>query len=518
MRWPSSRPSPAAAGKTGGRKPPMPFSDSPEQLLDACRTYHRNVALAHLDAPPGSMRDAGVAEAAAQAEPACTMPALQAFAQHSANAPATQQPAMRRLHAWGLGMHVQQRLRPAWQAAQSRFDGATCYVEEEAIPLRHAFACMAAERRRDQRAAVESAVVAQLGAVNEAFEANFEAHRRAAADLDFESADGLWRRIAVIDGAAQQDAATEVLEETREIYLDLLAWAARQRLHLPLSQLRRHDVLALFTFAEYQPYYQPGAVVPAMQACCRHMGLDPNADGRLSWRQRPAPFGPPEAVALHVPDDVVLAYPPVGGVKGAELWASALGRALAWAHADPDLPLDRRLLADPAIVESSACLLAELVAHPDWLRHYLSVHVDENYRLWRRLDRLYRLRRQLGRFLFTRHLYTADSLAGAADIYRDLMMEACCVDYAPEYYLLDVDWRYESIAALWSRSLACVLLATLHQQFAADWFRNPDSGAWLRHHWSAALGESMPDLLQRHLDAPAWTAALFAEMLSEERS
>lgn len=496
----------------------MASSDSPQQLLDACKTYHRNVASAHLDTPPGGARDAKVAEAAAQTEPACTIPALQAFAQHSANAPAAQQSAMRRLNAWGLGMHVQQRLRPAWQAAQSRFDGAACYVEEEAIPLRRAFAYMAAERRRDQRAAVELAVVAQLGTVNEAFEANFEAHRRAAADLDFESPDVLWRRIAVMDAAAQQDTATEVLEATREIYVDLLAWAVKQRLHLPLSQLRRHDVLALFTFAEYQPYYQPGTLVPAMQACCRHMGLDPNADGRLTWRQRPAHFGPPEALALHLPDEVVLAYSPVSGVKEAELWGGALGRALTWVHADPDLPLAHRLLAEPAIVEGSASLLAELVAHPDWLRHYLAVSVDENYRLWRRLDRLYRLRRQLGRFLFTRHLYTTDSLAGAADVYRDLMMEACCVDYAPEYYLLDVDWHYESVTALWSRSLACLLLETLHQQFAADWFRNPDSGAWLRHYWSGVLGESVRDLLQRHADAPEWTAALLAELLSEERS
>ena len=97
------------------------------------------------------------------------------------------------------------------------------------------------------------------------------------------------------------------------------------------------------------------------------------------------------------------------------------------------------------------------------------------------------------------------------------MMEACCVDYAPEYYLLDVDWHYESVAAPWSRALACALMETLHQQFAADWFRNPDSGAWLRHFWFSALGEPVNDLLQRHLDASEWTAALFAELLSEER-
>ena len=246
------------------------------------------------------------------------------------------------------------------------------------------------------------------------------------------------------------------------------------------------------------------------------MGLDPDADGRLTWRERPAHFGPPEALALHVPDDVILAYPPVSGVKGAELWAGALGRALlVGPRRTRTCLLAHRLLADPAIVRRSACLLAELVAHPDWLRHYLSVHVDENYRLWRRLDRLYRLRRQMGRFLFTRHLYTTDSLAAAAEVYRDLMMEACCVDYAPEFCLLDADWHYESVAALWSQRLALGVVDELRRRFSADWFRNPDSGAWLRQYWSAALGQPVSELLGSHLDDAQWTAARFAEVLAE---
>ena len=495
----------------------MASSDTPIQLLDACEVYHRNVALAHLDTPPGSERDARLAEAIIQTQSACSLTALRESASLGARATEAQQPALQRLNAWGLGMHVQQRLQPAWHAARSRLNGATCYVDERALPLRQGFGHMANERRRDQRAAIESAIVAQLGTVNEGYEAYFEEHRRVATDLDFNSADLLWSGVSGIDAAAQQDAATEVLEETREIYVDLLTWAVKQRLRLTLGELRRHDILAMFTFAEYQHYYQPDVLVPAMQACCRHMGLDPNADGRLIWRERPAQFGPPEALGLQVPEEVVLAYPPVTGVKGAELWASALGRALLWASADADLPLAHRLLADPAIAEATAQLFAGLVAHPDWLRHYLAVWADEDYVLWRRLDRLYRLRRQLGRFLFTRHIYSTDSLAGAAEIYRDVMMEACCVDYAPEFYLLDVDWHYESAGAMWSQSLTFVLEENLRRQFSADWFRNPESGDWLRQYWSSALGEPVKKLLQRHLNASEWSAALLAEMLGEAR-
>lgn len=495
----------------------MASIDTPTQLLDVCEAYRRNIALAHLDTPPGAARNDRLTEAMAQTQSACLSSAFHEPASLGTGVREAERPALRRLNAWGLGMHVQLQLRPAWHAAQARLLGATCYVDEEALPLRQGFAYMAAERRRDQRAAIESAVTAQLGAVNESFETYFEEHRRAAADLDLDSADSLWSCVAGIDAAAQQDAVTNVLEETREVYVDLLTWAVKQRLRMGLSQLRRHDVLAMFTFDEYQHYYQPGVLVPAMQACCRHMGLDPNADGRLTWRERSAHFGPPEALGIQIPAEVVLAYPPVTGVKSAELWASALGRALSWVHADIDLPLAYRLLADPAITGASAQLLADLVAHPDWLRHYLAVWADQDYSLWRRLDLLYRLRRQLARFLFTRHIYTADSLTGAAETYRDLMMEACCVDYAPEYYLLDVDWHYESVSALWSQSLSFALLENLRRQFSSDWFRNPESGAWLRQYWSSSLAEPVSDLLQRHLDGSEWTAPLFAEMLADVR-
>jgi hypothetical protein len=75
--------------------------------------------------------------------------------------------------------------------------------------------------------------------------------------------------------------------------------------------------------------------------------------------------------------------------------------------------------------------------------------------------------------LYTRHLYTANSLAGASEAYRDIMMDACHVDYPQEYYLLDWDWDYTSLTVLRGWSLTAALLGALHEQFAADWFRNP---------------------------------------------
>jgi hypothetical protein len=245
------------------------------------------------------------------------------------------------------------------------------------------------------------------------------------------------------------------------------------------------------------------------------MGLDPRVDGRLVPRRRADIFGLPDAVAVRIPDEIVLSHGQVSGLKGAEAYASAYGRALLWAYTSEDLPEVARCLGDQAMPAGNAQLLAEMVALPAWLQHYLRVSVDGNYRPWRHLDRLYRLRRQLGRFLYTRHLYHHASLAGAQEAYREIMQDACQVDHAAAYYLLDWDWQYTSLTFLRSWGMAYGVLAAVQQQFAVDWFRDPEAGEWLCALWRQALGERVEDLWQR-LYGTAWEASLFAALLTNE--
>jgi hypothetical protein len=413
-------------------------------------------------------------------------------------------------------MQVQRAILPRQRTLQAHLRTTTCLVDEEPIPLLAGFSAMAGESRRDRRAAIEAAVGEQLEASHDLFAARFEALRQIAAVLEYASLESLWADIVLVDPATLEDFVVRVLEATQGVYIDLLAWAVKQRLGVPLGQLRRHDVLTLFSFAEYQQYYQPGSLPPSLQASLHDMGLDPYADGRLVRRERAPEFGPPVALAVQIPDEVVLCYPnQTGGVQGVAAYASAYGRALLWAYTSPDLPLVQRLLGDAALLTSNAQLLAELIASPRWLRHYMQISVDGDYWLWRRLDRLYRLRRQLGRFLYTRYVSTAESLVGAPDAYREIMMTACQVDYAPAYYLADWDWQYASVAFCRGWYLAVVLIEAVRQQCGYDWFWNPDSGAWLRQYWHGAFGSNLEALLQS-LSGTSWEATLFADMLTQE--
>jgi hypothetical protein len=129
---------------------------------------------------------------------------------------------------------------------------------------------------------------------------------------------------------------------------------------------------------------------------------------------------------------------------------------------------------------------------------------------------LYRLRRQLGRFLYARYLSTAGTLAGASEAYREIMMQTCQVDYPAAYYLVDWDWQYTSLAFLRGWSVAYGLLEAIQQQFDADWFRHPEAGGWLRTYWHGALGESVADLLT-HFWGSNWDASHVAARLISDQ-
>src|SRR5262245_530814 len=306
----------------------MAVHNLPEHLVQTCAAYQRDIALICLDTPPGDRRDARLAEAMAHWGEAYTPATLEALQSQLTAVPASYQETLTRLRAWALYMYVRSALLPMQREIQTRQRTTVCLVDEEPIPLRASFNAMATETRRERRAAIEAAVVLELGTLNELFEAQFKALTTVAEPLGYATSEALWTAILPVEPATYQDIAAQILEHTQQVYADLLTWAVRRRLRLPPGQLRRHDILALFTFPEYQTYYQPGTVIPGLQTWLRELGLDPYVDGRLTWRERAAPFGPPAALALHIPDEIVLSYAQTGGLKDAEAVASASGRAL----------------------------------------------------------------------------------------------------------------------------------------------------------------------------------------------
>ncbi len=487
-----------------------------QQWIEMYVAYHRSVALAGLDEPLGDKREARLVEAIEQGADLYAESALSDLQHVIDDTPEAQRGPWQRLRHWGLMMSMRMAMLAPRRTLQAQQRSLTCRVDDELIPVVASFSHIAAETRRDRRAAIEAAATAQLATLDEYFDTQVSVARDAANRLGYASLDHLWGDILGVDLEALQDVATSLLQETEVAYNDLLTWASQRHLRLTPAELRRHDMLTLFTFPDYQKYYQPGFIETALQDCLRDMAIDPRVDGRLQWRERDATFGPAEALAVAVPHEIVLSYCPAGGLQSAHALAGACGQALLLAHAAEDLPIPLRYWGHGAMVTGHAQLFTDLVADPLWLRYHGRFSVDTDYMSWQRLDRLYRFRRQLGRFLFTRHLNTSESLGDAPEAYRDIMMEACHIDYAPAYYVVDWDWQYTSLAFWQGWSVAYVLSDTLYDHFGQDWFRNPETGQWLLQYGSEALAHDVDTLLQGLLGAP-WEAGLLAAALCDER-
>lgn len=485
------------------------------QLLGDCITYQREMARGILETPVGEEREARLADFGRDhlsCSPEVALETLQAWSMEAAE---EERAALKSLYGWWLEIHIRLQLFPLQCENLAAQRQTVCVVDEERIPLLHSFAAMAYEKRRDRRAAIEAAVVAELAPTNAILTRQFDALKRLAEPLGYSSLEAMWEDVTLGAASAHHDLAQQVLQATTEEYVDLLGWAVKRRLQIPLGQLKRHDILTLFTFPEYQRYYQPDTVVEQLLTCLRTMGIEPTADGRLQWYARSPHFGPPTACALDIPQKIVLSYPAIQGLQSTEALGAACGRALLWACTAADMAPLQRWHGDAAILCSSAQWLSTTLTHPRWLRHYFAIHAEGNYRIWRRLDRLYRLRRSLGRFLYTRHLYAATSLAGAMEAYRELMMEACYVDYPAAYSLLDIDWFYDSLPEVRGWGLTYGFFKALQRDCTDEWFRAPESGAWLQHYWGQALQGSVETLLPR-LAGASWEASWLVEALLEE--
>src|SRR5678815_4529541 len=111
MNWPLFRPSLEDVYRTEVSGC-MAVDNLLEHLMQACEAYQHEVALIHLDVPPGDAREARLAEAMAHGAEACTPAVIETLQRQRTEAPAAQQESVQRLQGWTLRMHIQSALLP----------------------------------------------------------------------------------------------------------------------------------------------------------------------------------------------------------------------------------------------------------------------------------------------------------------------------------------------------------------------------------------------------------------------
>ena len=370
-------------------------------------------------------------------------------------------------------------------------------VDGERIPFRMLRPVIANEPDRDRRRRLEETRLRltdeELNPVYlDAARIDREAVRKLGSPNYYE----LYQRFGFrLDELAAQ--CTEVLDATERLWEETGDRLFRERLGVSLAEVRPWDVPRLFRAPEWDNAFPSDAMLPALEATLRELGIDLRSQQNvhLDIEQRPAKSPRAFCSPIEVPDKVMLVIQPIGGRDDWEALFHEAGHTQHYAHTSRDLPLEARRLGDMAVTEGWAMLLQHLVMEPRWLERRLDVPRVEQLANEGAASLLYFVRRYSAKLLYEIEVFQADDPVSMKDRYVELLSEAYRFPAAPENYLSDNDGSFYVSGYLRSWAFEAQLREFLRGEFGNTWFTRREAGDLLRELWALGQGPTAEELL-----------------------
>ncbi|MDO8666153.1 MAG: M3 family metallopeptidase [Gemmatimonadales bacterium] len=350
----------------------------------------------------------------------------------------------------------------------------------ERMPYQRVAIAIANEPRRERRLLLDAARRKVLGAPSSLRRERLETERELLAPLG--DGDHIAARAALmgIDLDALGVACGRFLDQTKDLYFDLLTERLRAELSLSPGDAERSDSAFLFRGASFDDAFPAPDLVPVARRQVGEMGLDAEAAGRIRYdtedreRKRPRAFCAP----VQVPDEIYLVIRPHGGHVDYRAFFHELGHALHFANAGRALAFEHRWLGDNSVTECYAMLFEHVLLEPAWLTRYTALRGERLAAFLRaqHFALLAIMRRYAAKLRYELELHRAPSLDAGAGRYAEFLTEATGFRYAGEDALLDLDDGFYAARYLRSWQLEATLRAQLRERFDEDWFRNPRSG------------------------------------------
>jgi hypothetical protein len=341
-----------------------------------------------------------------------------------------------------------------WRAAEVVATGVGPDGVRPLAALEHA---LAREPDRTRRLALARAAAEALERAAGDRERAVETRARAAAEV------GLvpdWPLVVAGDG---------FLGATDDAWRDVLAWSARRALGVsprPDGDLRRADLLHLFSLPRWDGLFRPGMLAVALKLATEALGLELGRI-RVDDADRAAQWPGAHAVGARV------SLRRRGGAPDWQDLFRAAGSALAAAHHPPRL-------RDATFGAALGALLDGLLLEP----RFLAAHADVEKRHATDLVRdlalrtLFRLRVHAAALRIATEVERGLSGAAWREAYRDALSDATGAEWDGARAARDAD-ATEHGTALAGAGLAARWRVDLRERFDEDWWRNPRTAGWL---------------------------------------
>jgi hypothetical protein len=388
-------------------------------------------------------------------------------------------------------------------------------ILDEPVPFWQVSSRLALERKRVLREALENATTSVIQGFHQVYRELWSRLFTTVEALGYPNLIALWEELSGVRLDAFLQALEAILRETEDTYRERMQWHLKRTVGIRLEVAKRHDILALFGLEETAGWFPRSDLLPCLQQWLRDWGWQVEDHTNLRVEQHTGMAGGAWCAPLEIPGDIRLALAPSEGMRGYTQAFREAGKSLLLASLPAAAPRERRCFPDPSLVEGQAELCGGLIRTSRWVQIYRHIRQPEDRLSLAQLERLYLVRRYIGKCLYERTFYEDSVLDGKEEAYRDALRRACGFTYPEAYYLDDIDPGFGTFWNVRGWALSAFIRRQLQQQYAEEWFREPDALRALQEFWRQSPSRTVEALVEQMSGAPQFVDAVVADLLGD---
>jgi hypothetical protein len=429
----------------------------------------------------------------------------------------SQQLAMRHLLRFTIGEYLlsQTQVTSTNLLDQQQSAAVQVPVLDEPIPFWQVSSRLALERKRVLREALENATTSVIQGFHPLYREFWSHLFTTVGAFGYPNLNALWEEISGVRFDAFLPPLEAILRETEDTYRERMQWHLKRALGIRLEVAKRHDILALFGVEETTSWFPRTAMLPSLQQWLHDWGWQLEDHANLRVEQHPAMPGGAWCAPVDVPGDIRLALTPLEGLRGYAHALREMGKSLLLASLPAEAPRVLRCFPDPSLLESQSELCSGLIRTPRWVQVYRHIRQPEEGLSLAQLERLYLVRRYIGKCLYEHTFFEDSILEGKEEAYRDALRHAGGFSYPEAYYLYDIDPGFGTFWTVRGWALSAFIRRRLQQQYAEEWFREPDALRALQEFWRQSPYRTLEALLEQVGDHAIYVDAVVADLLSD---
>ena len=375
-------------------------------------------------------------------------------------------------------------------------------VDGESIGLRQAGVAQANEPDRERRGRIQAARLAATEEhLNPLLDTIWRRCHDLAVELGYPDYKELYAEIKGLDYDLIRAELEGFLHDTAGLYERSMDRLGRERLGIPLAELRFSDIPRLWRAPEFDDVFAADGLVATLRATLAGMGIDLDAQPNVHLDTEVRELKIPRAFCspVRVPDEIYLVVLPQGGQDDYQALLHEAGHTEHFAHVAPDLPFEYRMLGDNAVTEGFAFTFDHLILNRRWLDTYLGYTDVDEFLRFANVSDLYFMRRYAAKLSYEVQLHSQTGpLGDMAAVYSAHLSEALMVDVPPQSYLLDVDDAFYAASYLRAWMLEGAWRMMLQDRHGMEWFRDEAAGAWIRQLWAHGQHYTAEQLLLKN--------------------